>query len=542
MRVPAKYSSTALPILAALFFAGSTIAGAVRWFSPVPYWDMWDGYVAFFLDVSKGDWSQFFAQANEHRIVFSKILFWLDMRYFAGQSRLLIASNVALLIALWTTFAYIARRLIGGLPSLMTAALVAIPCFSWMQAENITWSYQSQFFVAYLFPLAALVSLARSLDDPKKLRWFLIALVLGIASYGSMGNGILGMPALIAAAILSGRATRSRILVLLGTTIICTFLWFHGYESPGRDSASLGAMIVFTLAFLGSPFGVVAKNNLVAVAAGTFFVSASILLFVRWWRAGERDPLMLTTLTFLAYVGATAAGAAHGRASMGVEIGDFSSRYTTPALMGWATLLIVIVAAYRDRSHRALVALSILLPIMFLWSQLPAFDAYPQELHKKQWLAALALDLGVMDNNTTMALYPTDTPHNVKRLRNISDQARNEDLSVFSNVDMRKAREFIGKSVLTLGLGDCLGRIDQSEPVKTDSRYVKVAGWAFNDRIRRVPSVVFLASNNVVVGAAFTGYFRPDVEQGVDPKAIGAGFTGYMLADALGKVQVVCQK
>lgn len=100
MRVPAKYFSTALPILAALFFAGSTIAGAVRWFSPVPYWDMWDGYVAFFLDVSKGDWSQFFAQANEHRIVFSKNLFWLDMRYFGGQSRLLIASNVALLIAL----------------------------------------------------------------------------------------------------------------------------------------------------------------------------------------------------------------------------------------------------------------------------------------------------------------------------------------------------------------------------------------------------------------------------------------------------------
>ncbi|MDQ0622005.1 hypothetical protein QFZ39_001215 [Paraburkholderia graminis] len=542
MRVRAKCSSIVLSFSAALFVVGSSIAGAVNWFSPVPYWDMWDGYVGFFLAVSRGDWSQFFAQANEHRIVFSKILFWLDIRYFSGQARFLIASNVVLLFALWTTFAYISRRLIGGLPSLTTAALVAIPCFSWMQSENITWGYQSQFFVACLFPLVALVFLALSLEDPKKLRWFLIALGFGIASYGSMGNGILAMPALSVAAILSGRTRRSRILILIGTTVLCTLLWFYDYESPNRDPASLGAMVVFTLAFLGSPFGVVAKNNWVAVAAGAFFVSASLLLFVRWWRAEGRDPLTLTTIIFLAYVGATAAGAAHGRASTGVEIGDFSSRYTTPALMGWATLLILIVATYRHRTQPTLVLLSILLPIMFIWPQLPAFDTYAPEQHKKQLLAALALDLGVVDNDTTIAVYPTDTPQYAKRLRAISDQARTENLSVFSNIDMQHAREFIGKPVSILGLKSCLGSIDRSEPVRTDSRYVKVTGWTFNERTLSVPSIVFFVSNHTVVGAALSGYSRPDVERSVNGKAIDAGFSGYKLAADEGQTQIMCQR
>ena len=64
-------------VLPALFVV-STILGTVRWFSPVPFWDMWEHTVRFYTDVLDGRWSAFWDQANEHRIVISYALFWLD--------------------------------------------------------------------------------------------------------------------------------------------------------------------------------------------------------------------------------------------------------------------------------------------------------------------------------------------------------------------------------------------------------------------------------------------------------------------------------
>ncbi|MGD4365427.1 hypothetical protein QT713_22860, partial [Xanthomonas citri pv. citri] len=42
-------------------------------FSPVPFWDMWDGGLGFYVR-QMTDVSQWWAQHNEHRIVLSRIL------------------------------------------------------------------------------------------------------------------------------------------------------------------------------------------------------------------------------------------------------------------------------------------------------------------------------------------------------------------------------------------------------------------------------------------------------------------------------------
>ncbi|AMP38863.1 MULTISPECIES: hypothetical protein [Ralstonia solanacearum species complex] len=48
--------------------------------SPVPYGDQWDGTISFHLRVRQNPWQAFFEQHNEHRLTFSRRLFFADIR------------------------------------------------------------------------------------------------------------------------------------------------------------------------------------------------------------------------------------------------------------------------------------------------------------------------------------------------------------------------------------------------------------------------------------------------------------------------------
>jgi len=41
--------------LVAVFFVATAIIGATRWMHPVPYWDMWDGYLSFWFELQDGN-------------------------------------------------------------------------------------------------------------------------------------------------------------------------------------------------------------------------------------------------------------------------------------------------------------------------------------------------------------------------------------------------------------------------------------------------------------------------------------------------------
>jgi hypothetical protein len=59
-------------VLATAFVVLAMIGGIVS-YTPVPTWDMWDGYIAFYSGVTNGDYGWWWAQHNEHRLVFSKV-------------------------------------------------------------------------------------------------------------------------------------------------------------------------------------------------------------------------------------------------------------------------------------------------------------------------------------------------------------------------------------------------------------------------------------------------------------------------------------
>jgi hypothetical protein len=61
-----------------ILMAGLAVAGVCRAYSPVPFSDMWDGYLHFFMQVSDGDSGAWWRQHNEHRIVLARLLFWIN--------------------------------------------------------------------------------------------------------------------------------------------------------------------------------------------------------------------------------------------------------------------------------------------------------------------------------------------------------------------------------------------------------------------------------------------------------------------------------
>ena len=528
--------------IAPIFFIATTIIGAVRWFSPVPFWDMWDGYLLFYLSVTHGDWGQFFVQANEHRIVFSRLLFWLDIRYFHGLGLLLIPVNIALMAGSWLTLTAAARRLIGGGMGLATAAVIAAPCFSWMQSENIAWAYQSQFFAAYLFPLIAFTALARSFDSSRRGALFCVALFFGFASLGTMANGILALPSMVVMAVISRRARPLEIGILAGVTIAGTLAWLYHHTGTPVALPDVKVVVAFVLIFLGSPFAIALGNHWVGYIAGISLIMASAFFLYQWWRGADKNPTALALIVFLGYVCAASVGAMSGRAVGGVEAA-VASRYTTPVLLAWATLLILSVSAFRNRSEArgVLLAVAAVVPLFLLGPQLKLFQPENVAQAQRRMYAALALDLGVHDDTAIMPVYPTDSDEMRRRIYAGAPKSVAANLSIFATPEMEHARRFIGQAPAVVGLRGCSGSVDLIEGVKTDSRYARIAGWAFDASTARVPQIVYFSRDGVIIGAALTGIERPDVSKAISPGAEKSGFEGYAKS-GISKVEIFCEQ
>ncbi|MDX3986184.1 MAG: hypothetical protein QHC88_13110 [Achromobacter sp.] len=529
-------------VLPALFFAATAIVGAILWFSPVPFWDMWDGTVVFHFQRQTDGLNAFFGQANEHRILWSKILFWADDALIGGMNYLLITANVVLMIAIWATFAICARQLGSGnrRAAFLAAMLIALPCFSWLQAENINWGYQSQFFLAYLLPLLALLSMGQWMRS-RHSSWYIGSVVLGIASSLTMANGLLALPLLIAMMLLNRRWHIGQLLGLTAITVATIGLWLLNYRSTVHAPAPFVEKAKFILAFLGAPGAWILQSHTLSMVLGACVILAGMFFAFMWLRGETREPSYAALLLFLLYIGGAAAAAASGRASGGYQ-NAFAGRYETPVMLAYASIALMTMHLGRNRASTSALLTTLLAAttVVLLPTQLQAINGTGTGQVQAKALASQALNLGVRDNAATQAVYPSDTPDRVDHIHRIAQKAISDNYGVFAQREMRMAREALGKSPTQLSLERCTGDINTNQPVAGDERYVKVTGWAFNQTVGRIPPLAFLVSNGRVAGVGFTGIDRPDVARAVSSKAARSGFQGYTLSASAGDLQIYC--
>jgi hypothetical protein len=543
-----------LPVVSFFFFA-STIFGAVRNYCPVPFWDMWDSDIGFYEQVSRGRWDAWWAPHAEHWILFSKLFFWLDHKYLHGLSLLLILLNLVLMSQLWLGLFLGTRALLKENPNenllIVAGSWLALICFSWMQKENITWAFQSQFFAACLFPMLAFQCMALSASTSRSRLWFGMALLCGLISVGTLASGLLALPLIVLMTIVL-RQPRPRIMLAAVATLCSIVPYPKGaigvYGSPINNLQLHAAEAwQFFLSCLGGPFRVIANDFFVGRVAGAVFLVGFAHCALLWFQRKERNPMFLAFVIFLSNVIATALATTSGRVIFGIDsvaetvnqpiptAGAFN-RYLTFPLLGWAVLSILIGYYYREHSNfpGAALVLSLLFPLLLLPSQLDSIRGDPSVIKHQHLVAALALDLGVNDKETIRAIYP------VGRIYGFANEASRRHLSVFGLPTFRNARGYLKQEADTLPLRQCRGHIDAIVPLNGQDGVSRMRGWAFDEVPGRVPQEVFLVKeNDKIVAVGLTGSPRADVEQAVNRKAGLSGFDGYLFG-GVNNVRLLC--
>jgi hypothetical protein len=523
------------------------IVGAIRNYSPVPWWDMWGGTLQFYIDVQDGNYSAWWKQHNEHRIVLARLLFWLDYQIFGGRSVFLIAMNYLFSgCAALVFWRYLRQSSTGPTATRDDWALglfVAAWLFLWAQENNFTWGFQGQFFLAQLLPLSALFFLALSVADSESGRSFILACILGVLSIGTMANGLLALPLMAVYAILL-RMSVARIGLLAALAASGFALYFADYHSPGDHGTVMKALreypvglLQYTMLYVGSPFhfllGEGDAGRTGALWAGISLVAGSAWLSWHVIRAPREHPFTTALLLFILYVGGTALGAGAGRYVFGVD-GAVSSRYTTPAIMAWSAFFVALHVTFGKTAHRggrgSVFMAMVLLGCVMVVEQVEALKSMKDSLSNRE-IAALALALDIDDPEIIPSVYPVSA-----YALHVARTATERKLSVFGQYPYADLRQQLGKAVgPPHSVAACVGHLDRVEDVRGVTRFVRIHGWIYDPASKNAPRLVRLVDHSgLVVGFALTGTLRADVAAAVGWNARRAGFRGYMFASSTG--------
>lgn len=516
------------------------VAGAFQHHSPVPYWDMWNGYLQFYMNATDGMIESWWAQHNEHRIVLARLLFFVDIAWFGGLGYFLIAAQLLMIAAAAALWVSILREQVVGAhrvahrtPRVVFACATTAALFLWMQHENLTWAFQSQFFLVQLLPLAALICLCRCDDGARGTPLFVSACMLGMASAAAMVNGVLALPLLMLTAI-ALRQRPARIVILAMATAVTLLAYFATYQSPpghGAFATTLTTMpfrlVRYVLRYLGAPVyhlmggGELARSA--AVAAGALLCG---LVAWRAWkilpRAMHHKP-SIAVLAYLAYLLATAVATAGGRAMFGADQA-LSSRYATPALMAWVAVAILYAPALLSTTARRAhatgrVALAALAGLGV--AQTHAVLTHHGTVFERE-VAALALAMPVLDTVQIKKVFPA-----VEFVQNTAQQAAARGISIFAQRPYRDASARMGSTQLLGMFPTCKAAITHLDALADDPAHVKVTGWiehaanvtlnasSLANADKRIagwvmidPATRSLSADNASTRASFVGYAR----------------------------------
>lgn len=520
-----------------LYFTLTSIYGVIINYSPVPFWDMWNGYLEFYAHVVNGDYSIWWSQHNEHRILLSRILFWIDIKYFSGTIVFLLVANIIFLslIAL-----LLCKMVKVGNDSEVCWCYLAITAwmFFWSQNNNLTWGFQSQFFLAYLVPLLSFYSLYRFKDCDKNI-YFYGSLLFGYLSIWTMANGVLTMPLLVLFSLLL-RLNKSKVsqVVLIATlSLVCFFYKYQVIKAPGHTSL-LEALLVYPIdtlkyffTYVGSPlyyaFSYSKHSITISMIGGMFLFLYFSFIAIRRILTKSYDAHFLMLLISSLYIFGTAFITASGRVSQGLDQA-VSSRYTTPALIVWVLCFIFFSSAVIDEKKKKIFTMKIvfigLLASMSVYQSTALISRNESIFNEK--LAALQVALNINDKRQILYTFPSST----WAISIASDDAV-KNISIFSDEPYKGVSTYMGKELYINTGYTCLGNI---EDVSDFGEYMRVSGWAIdNNKNNTVPKYFYILNEQSrMIGAALSGFYRPDVSSIYGNEYKYSGFVGYVPKEA----------
>lgn len=505
MNMATKWLSAWVLALGALVFL-STAFGVVHFYSPIPWWDEWDGYIGFYRNITTGYLAGWWIPHMEHRILFPRILFWLDICWFGGQHYFLFfaqqAMQAGMVLILWREYAR------GKSLKAPWAWMVGLPLallFSWVQSETFKWGFEIQVVAVYFFAFWAAAQFSR-LDEPR-VSHVAAALVLACFAEISMGNGMLAFAMLLGQGIVARRPARELLLVLIVGAVMWT-VYFIGYTKPPEPHLSLTARELatnyfqFFLAFLGNPLAFVQSSLLVCMIAGGFTLAIAVWLVLYLYVRREITPYRLFLIGGYGFIVLTDLAAMSGRAIGGAGAAT-ASRYTTGPLLTWVLLSFLAFDTLKSALRRQLVILAtaVVATVMVTYQHHVRDDSS----YLYNWkLAALSHKIGLDHPDLDGLLFPPDAHDHFTSL---ADFAASQHVALYGKGWLRDAGSITYRPD---GRDDtwCEGAV---ESMSTDSVGLVAKGWALSKDGAHDLLIVLTDRGGNIVGYGVTGEDRRDI-------------------------------
>lgn len=525
-----------------------TLVGVAKTWTALPFWDMWDSYITWYLNLEPGNIAQWWSQHNEHRILLAKIFFYADLKFDHGSGYLLLYANIVafvvllvlLVLALYIVLKDRSQASQNKAIFFYFASAVIIVASSWMQNSNLLWGFQIQFWLVYIFPLAMFLLFGQFHSCPRspgkqivlKILFFLCL----IGAVCSMSNGLIAAWLAVVLCFMLPTSIKFRSLTITVATLL-SFLYSIGYTTPASHVSPISTLIQhplavceYFLAYLGGPMHFTTGLSTIAVAAGFGCLILFAVLTVSTFRQRITYQNEFVLVFFGWFVVTSAFITAAGRASFGTEQA-FASRYQTPVLALWA-VLIILSSPYLVKFCQKLPissALVIGISSLLLLPQQIIGAKGDNALRSSRELATIALATDTLDTDVLGTIY-----YDMPRLMELSNQVKQSGLTILATDQYANLKSDVGLKISSLTPVNCDGWFDSKNAIP-NSQTLRVSGWVVGPNLTSYgfSTLRFVDEQNRIVGYLIRGTERIDLINAYGAEWGESGFTGYIFENTL---------
>lgn len=519
-------------LLLGSFAVLGTVYTSLKCYIPVPYEDQWATIEE--LGNNHGSYTLplLWAQHNEHRSPFAKLLIMADLYLFKGQNVSLYLELYLIQILHLVTLVWLLRRWALWPPWLLTvsAGLIAFALFWESQYQSFLNPVQVCYLSAFLLATFSILSMTIALEEPNRFSpWLAYSMVAAFLAEANLANGLVVWPFLILMAF-RFRLRYAYIAVLGAVAAACIALYLAGYKNPGQTANPMqslqkpGLLIEYLMIYFGSVWG-----KLSSVVEGAFAIAGmagSIFLFIRELLKPKPRPFPFAVLLLCMFLLATGFITALGRINFPL-VQAASSRYQTAALLFWVLLAIYAFDAFLRRGQRPI--LMAVVGVLVLTSAiLPSFAQGLREAHQM----ADRVNSGALPIYSDVKDY--DEIHKLVVSPELVFQERpflmEHETSFYADPRYKMLGKPIHQVFLTAATNRCVGVLDTArENPSAGFPGWELTGWAWDGaKSQLVESIVTATADGTILGTGVAKLPRPDVPMNI--KAVtdpNSGFRAY---------------
>lgn len=495
------------------------------------FWDDWE-----FFEGVNGPLSLawLFKLHNEHWLVFTRLIYYIDYNLFEGRK--ILAIGIQYVIQLYILVFFYRQFYSINLPLFAkTMILVFLSSVLFSSQMNGIWFWGfaiQQSISVFLFIL--FVNVRNNLTyDFRDVRFYIPVTLIVFGLFAS-ALGWLGVLLGIAYAIVH-RPARSSLIIMLPVVAVSLALYLYlrtgGESSP--ESINFANVMFYFFSYLGS----IASNDStsVSLAVGLCSCLLIVMLLVDAFKQRQISESEVSLYLILFFVLGTAALAAFGRSSLGIEQ-SLDSRYIALTSVYWVSLLALVVK-HKLALLTSKEAMFFIGVVTTHWYYLYASTSTQKEVYiaieSDKKVQAQAIECGyfiAQPHSVYSQLYP-----NVEKITDWIVTAR--DSSNYHIFDSGEHCSLIGKPLDSFGFGlldtKVRGAFEkvfsyEAETSSQISSAYEIQGWSDGLVHEEGFNQVLIVQGGLIVGTGSIGYSRKDVQSYYQIKQENVGIRGFV--------------